>query len=257
MLKLLIFDIDGTLLPFKAIKPSQRTIKTLNSLRPKYKLVCATGRHMLEIDCVKDIQFDAYVTSDGKVVDLDGHKFIKHLNHDDVVKIVEFVKDHDLACVFTEVNDRYINKVNERVEEYHKHIAFDVPRVVDIEYVLDHEVISATIFEDDGVIEELMSSLNHAKYTRWNSYGADISDSSGGKDLGVKEVMHYYHCDKDEVLCFGDGNNDVSMFKCCGHSCAMGNARQNLKDVAEYVSTNVRRSGLINGLKHFDILKEE
>ena len=256
-IKVLVFDIDGTLVPFKAKKPSKRTIKILNELKKDYKIVCATGRHILEIDCIEDIDFDAYITSDGKVVTTKDQTYVKYLNRDDVKMIIKYVKEHNLACVFTETNDRYINQVNEVVEEYHKYIAFDVPRIENLDYALDREIVNATIFESDEVIDDLMKNLKHSKYTRWNRYGADINDINGGKDNGVRELVDYYQVEPKNILCFGDGNNDVSMFKYCGHSCAMGNARQSLKDVAEFVSSNVRRSGLVNGLKHFGIIKED
>ena len=256
-IKILVFDIDGTLIPFKAEKPSKRTIKILNQLAKDYIIVCATGRHRFEIDCIKDINFDAYITSDGKVIKTKDKEYQSFLNKEDVKAIVDYVKRNDLACMFNEVDDRYINKVNDVALKYHELIAFDIPRTRDIEYALNRNIVNVTIFEKDEVISDLMQYLKASKAIRWNCYGANINDINAGKDVALLKLCKHYNISPKNVLCFGDGNNDVAMFKCCGHSCAMGNARPKLKDVAEYVSSDIRRSGLVNGLKYFKIIKED
>ena len=55
-------------------------------------------------------------------------------------------------------------------------------------------------------------------------------------------------------MAFGDGGNDLSMLKHVHIGVAMGNAKDYVKDVADYVTDSVDEDGIYNALKHFNIL---
>ena len=55
----------------------------------------------------------------------------------------------------------------------------------------------------------------------------------------------------EDVVVFGDGFNDVSMFIPEWTSIAMGNARQVLKERANFVTTNCDDDGIMNACKHY------
>ena len=52
----------------------------------------------------------------------------------------------------------------------------------------------------------------------------------------------------DEVVVFGDQDNDVSMLKVAGTSVAMANACQNAKDAADDITTSNNDSGVAKWL---------
>ena len=55
-------------------------------------------------------------------------------------------------------------------------------------------------------------------------------------------------------MAFGDGGNDISMLRHAGIGVAMGNANDDVKAVADYVTTSVDENGIANALKHFHII---
>ncbi len=55
-------------------------------------------------------------------------------------------------------------------------------------------------------------------------------------------------------LGIGDGGNDIPMLKYVPYSVAMGNAPDHVKQAAVYVTTSVDDNGVVNALKHYDIL---
>ena len=56
----------------------------------------------------------------------------------------------------------------------------------------------------------------------------------------MEAIADYYGLSKEEILVFGDGENDLSMFSRFPHSRAMGNAVKSLKEIAEKViETNI------------------
>ena len=55
-------------------------------------------------------------------------------------------------------------------------------------------------------------------------------------------------------MAFGDGGNDVSMLRYAGIGVAMGNANDDVKAHADYVTTSIDEDGVANALKHFGLI---
>ena len=53
---------------------------------------------------------------------------------------------------------------------------------------------------------------------------------------------------------FGDGGNDMAMLKHVAVSVAMGNANDELKEIADYVTKSVDNDGIYHALKHFELI---
>ena len=58
----------------------------------------------------------------------------------------------------------------------------------------------------------------------------------------------------EETMAFGDGGNDIDMLKYAGIGVAMGNAGDNVKEIADYITTSVDDDGITNALKHFNVI---
>jgi len=66
--------------------------------------------------------------------------------------------------------------------------------------------------------------------------------------------MEYISVTKEEVIVFGDDYNDVEMLHEAGISVVMGNANDDVKAVADYVTTECDKDGIWNALMHFNII---
>ena len=55
-------------------------------------------------------------------------------------------------------------------------------------------------------------------------------------------------------MAFGDGENDITMLDLVGTGIAMGNADEEVKKHADYVTTSVDEDGILLALKHFNII---
>lgn len=67
-------------------------------------------------------------------------------------------------------------------------------------------------------------------------------------------MADYLGLNIDETMAFGDGGNDISIIKKAGIGVAMGNAGDNLKEVADYITTSVDEDGVKNALVHFGVI---
>lgn len=79
----------------------------------------------------------------------------------------------------------------------------------------------------------------------------DIMLPEISKGNAVKQLAELYGCDLSEVMCLGDSENDISMLEAAGVAVAMGDAAEQVKAVADYVTGPVGEDGFAQALKKF------
>lgn len=84
-------------------------------------------------------------------------------------------------------------------------------------------------------IKEFLKKRQDITVTSSATWNIEITDRQANKGAMLEQIAEYYGWSKEEVLVFGDGNNDISMFEKFPHSRAMGNAVESLKKIAEKV----------------------
>ena len=76
------------------------------------------------------------------------------------------------------------------------------------------------------------------------------------KSEAIKFIMEKYQIKQEEVMTMGDGENDIEMLKFAGLGVAMENAREDVKKVANVVSTSNNEDGVANAIEKY-ILRGE
>lgn len=127
-----------------------------------------------------------------------------------------------------------------------QHILFSNPIPQnDVKTIIENENIYQVMLgcraEDYG---RLMKNVQNAKITAWWNRAVDIIPLSSGKGLGIRKVLEYYHLDSSEAIAFGDGNNDMDMLRAVGVGIAMGNASEELKQMADGVCSSAAEDGI-------------
>ena len=79
----------------------------------------------------------------------------------------------------------------------------------------------------------------------------EILPAGISKGTALKHIMAETGISKDEVLAFGDGENDIDMIQTAGYGIAMGNAFPNVRDAAFAVTASNNQDGIAKALKHF------
>lgn len=72
------------------------------------------------------------------------------------------------------------------------------------------------------------------------------------KSKGIKKVVEYFHGNLQDVVVFGDGTNDLDMFSYPWLKIAMGNAVDEIKERADYVTTDCNKDGIYLACQHFN-----
>ena len=80
-------------------------------------------------------------------------------------------------------------------------------------------------------------------------YWFNIMQKNIDKGVALKELMEMYNLKPEEVIAIGDNMNDMGMLTAVPNSVAIGNARQEVKDVCRYVADTNANDGVLQILK--------
>ena len=234
MIKAVFFDVDGTLVSHKTKSVSESARQALDKLREKgIKVFLSTGRHIHELkDMPTDgIDFDGYVILNGQI-GLDENKnmiFSHPFEKEDVEGLLEIFRKKEYPFVLVNVDGHYMNFVNELVETAMAGVSTPVPPIQKYE---GEKLYQATVFILPEEDEEFSKKLpKGCKLARWGTHGADIIAAEGGKAVGMKFFSEILGIKAEEMMAFGDAQNDMDMIEYAGIGVAMGNAEECLKDL--------------------------
>ena len=55
-------------------------------------------------------------------------------------------------------------------------------------------------------------------------------------------------------MAFGDGENDLNILKAVQLGIAMGNGEEQVKQIADYVTSDINEDGIYNACKHYKLI---
>ena len=99
-----------------------------------------------------------------------------------------------------------------------------------------------------------MPDLPGCTSARWYPAFCDITSAAADKANGIRAIAKHLGIDISETMAFGDGGNDKSMLMAAGIGVAMGNAVDDVKAHANYVTTSVDEDGIKNALLNFGVI---
>jgi len=82
-----------------------------------------------------------------------------------------------------------------------------------------------------------------------NAVGAD-------KGLGLLKLGEILGISRDEIMACGDGTNDSSMILAAGVGVAMGNAADEVKEIADYITLTNDEDGVAKAIEKFVLYRE-
>lgn len=259
MIKAAFFDLDGTLVSGQGIcSPAVR--EALHSLRQNGILVfAATGRspHEFEITGMIDgLEFDAIVALNGQLCyDQQGIIHRQLFDKEDLTRLLAQAQQVPFPCMVVEQDDMYINYIDDSVCFALEAIHTPHPKVQDISSAVGKEVLMLMAYLPAAETQAyVLPVLKNSYVTRWNKFGTDILPTGCSKRTGIETVLKKYNLTWDEVIAFGDGENDYEMLKYAKIGVAMGNADPMLLGGEFYITESVDSDGAVAALKHFSLI---
>lgn len=260
MIESFFFDFDGTLQGFENHTISDSTLEALKLLKQKNKnIYIATGRNL--VDMPKDIfnyGFNGFINNNGGMCSDENQNtfFVEYLDPKDVEALIEYDQNNPTAFSFMTADNPFsINRVNDKIISSFNHFNIIVPEVVDPISLRKDNIMQMNLFVDETEEKYLMNNvLKNSVATRWIEHFADINPKDVNKMTGIERMANKHNIDLSKTMSFGDGGNDITMLKGCTIGIAMGNANENVKQIADYVTTSVEEDGVWNALKKYEII---
>ncbi len=251
---LIFMDLDNTVL-YQG-KPAQGVKETIDLLKKNnHIVVIATGRNpnlIYGID--QQLGIENMVMANGGIVIFDNKIIRENYIDNSVVKRMMEKADEEKFDLVVEYLDEYISyrKDTSASDDFSKNYNLSIARL-DHTFYPKRYVFAMLVFKDE-VVKKIASSFPELQFNKSSQYGYDVNPSGNLKADGIKAVIDYLSYPMEDVYAIGDNFNDITMIKSVKHGIAMGNAVKELKDVAEFVTTNVNDFGIYNAMKHYNLL---
>lgn len=253
-MRIVFFDIDGTLATRTEVPAS--AAEAIARLRANGDLVfICTGRARAYAERHFSDYADGFVCCNGRLAFRgDEHLYAAELSSAQVADIVAVLEDQGSGyCFFEEWAAHYGG------DPAYRGIAEGVLELGELENGVDPATIHAynfdIYFQDAAHRERIAEAL--ADTCLVNPHGphpsADVTVLGVDKGDAVRNVAAALGVQIEDTYAFGDGINDICMLEAAGHGIAMGNAMDEVKQVAEYVTTDINRDGVANGLAHYGL----
>lgn len=251
-IKAIFFDIDGTLVSFRTHCIPPDTVRTLDKLRQNgILLFIASGRHFISINNLGDQQFDGFVTINGGITLVDNQIIDRHsIDAEQIRKMNRYMREvRSMPCVYVLEDRLLMNYSNALAQQLFDLINFPVPPIGDLGSVEDEAVYQMIAFFAPHEEHEIMSMLDGCNAARWSPLFADVVPKGTSKVLGIEAIMRHFNLSRDNIMAFGDGGNDIEMLRYAHIGVAMGNAEQEVKAAADFVTTAVDDGGVAHAVE--------
>ena len=260
-IKIAFFDIDGTLASnidmTKSIKDripasTKLAIKKLkeNDIIP----MIATGRGKQSIrDVVEELEMDSYISANGLSVTHEGKEVYKRiLTLKQIISVLDDIIELENIVIMLETTQgNILIKVSNDIRGKLK--LKGVPIGYDIDKIKQYETYEIAVLGDNLKMRVKLSS-KELKVKMVGPTIINIIPKEVSKATGIEKVLEIFNLDKNQAIAFGDEENDVEMFHAVAYSVAMGNAVDELKAIATYVSDTVDKDGIYKACEYYGLL---
>jgi len=270
MYKLIALDLDGTLLN------SQRTISPENqqaiaAARAKgVTVVLVSGRptegmleHVNTLNMLSDddyvLSYNASLVQSGKskntihkaILTGKDAKYIADIATEFGVNVHAFTPQVGLI---TPIISQYTER--ESIVNGMPITVFDFAELAD-----DEDILKTMVVADSDKLTEFENQLSaelHARYTimRSTPFFLEFLSKKSHKGIGVKALADHLNIAAKEVICMGDAGNDAHMLEYAGLGVAMDNATDEIKGLAQYITSSNNEHGVAKVINKFVLNKK-
>lgn len=125
---------------------------------------------------------------------------------------------------------------------------------------IDCPINKFQILQETDILNEIEKKLihkygDHFEVFRTTPRQIEMGPKGYTKGDTLARLMKNFGWSKDEAFVFGDGGNDISMFKQTNYSFAMGQALESVKNEARYITLSNDEDGIYEALMKFNVIK--
>ena len=265
--KAVFFDADGTLCDMEKGVP-QSTKEALKKLRENgHDAWLCTGRSRAFVSWyLEELPFTGMISACGATIEKDGERlFNKEMSPEVAKKSVEILRRYGLVPVMEGADFMYYDKDEYTLEiNWYRDLITEAlgPKwrpIRGYEDTMHINKISAKMTEgcnDRQACLELSQYYDVIRHENNAFVGTTVELVPKGcnKAVGIAAVCRSFGIEWEDTVVFGDSNNDLSMFEYASTKVAMGNGSPKIRELADYVTTDMFHYGIQNGLTKLGLI---
>jgi len=263
--KLLVVDIDGTLVGMeREISPRNR--KALDEARRRgVGVALSTGRAVLACRSILDqLALDGHhIYFDGALISGRGEEvYAEPLDKGVVREAIDFARSLEINLELYSTTHYFVEGETWSTDA-HRHYFGIEPTIVDF----------SDLWEKERIIKGGLASVNpgqvakarefytqfenrlHFSWARSPAFPdvefANVVAPEVSKGRALEALTAYLGISLSQVMAVGDETNDISLLSQAGLAVAMGNAPDEVKEIADHITLDVERSGLAAAVERF------
>lgn len=272
--KMIAVDMDGTLLKDNKEVSEANREAIRKACEMGVKIVVCTGRIFTSAKAYAKLigSIAPIIASNGAYIrekDKENSVYEKTLEKDKLLKVVKIAKENGFFPHIYTTNTIYTEKLifsSKNYATWNESLAEKDRVIIEIVENLEEHIIEgkrnyfkAVVMCDD--IEKLKwlrnKILEETEVAIMSSVPNNIEITAYGtsKGEGVKILADFYGISREEVICIGDNENDISMIEYAGLGVAMANSAEDVKEIADYITDTNENDGVAKVIEAF-ILKK-
>lgn len=262
-IKLVAIDLDDTLLD-SGLQIAPSCLEAIRQVQERgIKVTLATGRmYCSALPYARQIKADLpLITYQGALVknSMSGEVlYHRPVSPDLALEVMEYFRQAQVHF-HTYLNDElYLESLTEEGIAYANMAGVEPRLVPDLMEAVRHapplKIMAITDNEKALLDMEVELKTRFSKLlniTRSKPYFLEVMDHSANKGNALQVVAEHFGIERKEVLAVGDSYNDLAMIEWAGIGVAMGNARDVVKDAADYVTSSNEEAGVAEALQRF------
>lgn len=254
--KALMLDIDGTITPYDySALPSEKVCEAILKASQKLTVSLVTGRGFASVKKILahiGLQSGYGAINNGSYVfDIHSERVLydQPINDESTEKIARILTERSVPFYVKQFQgDEYTIHA-----PYKKGDSLKKVYMMYSEELFDHTKLT-NLFNEFSSISDI--TLHKTRHKNPDMYGFNITHAMATKAHAIEVILGQIHVKRDEVIGVGDSYNDFPLLMASGLKVAMGNALQDLKDIADFVAPSVHEDGVVQVIDKYILLNE-
>lgn len=255
--KLFAFDVDGTLLNSQK-ELLDSTVSAIKQLKKSGHVVTvATGRSRFLIeDILEALELETYIICNGAVAFHEHQQIFENaLDRQKLLELAGFLDEKAIDLALTGLDGICRTSSNDlpKMKEVLTVLGGVLP-AQDQAYVEENEIYQGLGFYNEQFDSTFEEHFPDFRFVRWHKECVDVISSEGSKATTLLYLAEQLNIAQQDIIAFGDGNNDLEMLALAGVGVAMGNASEKVKSSANLVTDTNDDNGIYKALKRLGML---
>ena len=273
---IVFIDVDGTLVTYENVLPESAVSAIRKARANGHRVYITTGRSRAEVyQNIWDIGLDGMIGGNGSYVE-DHSQVILHqlITRDQCRRIVDYLHERGLEFYLESNNGLFASENFETagltaIREYSKRKG-RASSTLTIREAFPDMIFGGELYRDDlnkvsyllNTYQDFLDTRDHFPDLENNTWGG-VGETALFGDLGVKNItkahalqvlLDHLGASVQDTIALGDAKIDIPMLQLCRWGVAMGNAGEETKAAADYITDDVENDGLWKAFEHFGLI---